>query len=159
MVIKEIRVSRHPPRVAAVISMALMILFMQSALLITPQQRLFAAKGEGYSDQLMAIGNEPKQASNCDVSSYQVQPGDTIGDVAGRAGTTSQRVVDCNGITTGVVYAGQVLNLPNEVNPNRGTAPQTRYPRTYRPTPPTQNRYQGANNGSSYNGQRGRRRR
>lgn len=153
MINKEARASRYTSRNAIIIGISLIILLVQSILLITPQQWLFAAAGENHLDRLMAIGNEPEQTSNCDASSYQVQPGDTIKDVAGRAGATSQQVVDCNNLTSDVVYAGQVLSLPGEVNNNRGTTPQSRYSRTYRPTPSAPNGYQRPNNGSLYNSQ------
>jgi len=81
--------------------------------------------------RLTMNGRELEQETGCDVSTYQVQPGDTITDVARRSGTSSQRVRECNGLTSNVVQAGQQLALPGTVTPGGSSAPRARVTRTY----------------------------
>lgn len=144
-------------RVAAISGALLLILFIQSILIWNPAQYLSAADNN-HAVQVAKANNGLEQATGCNASSYEVQPGDTINGVASRSGTTSQHVRDCNNLSSDVVYAGQVLSLPGEVNSNQGTTPNARVTRT-RPAPQAPNRYQGASNGPSGNGQRGRRNR
>ena len=144
-------------RVAAISGALLLILLIQSILIWNPAQYLSAADSS-HPAQIANASTGLEQASGCNATAYEVQPGDTINGVAGRSGTTIQRVRDCNNLSSDVVYAGQVLNLPGEVNSNQGPTPNVRVTRA-RPTPQAPNRYQGANNGPSGNGQRGRRNR
>ena len=62
---------------------------------------------------------------------YQVQPGDTLFDIALRFGTSVEALVELNGLTTAqVVWAGQVLKVA-------GAAPPTPPPPPSPPPPPT----------------------
>ena len=76
-------------------------------------------------------GRDLEQTTTCGVSTYRVQPGDTIADVARRSGTSSQVVRQCNGLTSNVVQSGQQLALPGAVASNNSSAPRARVTRTY----------------------------
>ena len=137
---RETSTPQFVTRIAATSGLLLVILLIQSIIILNPAQHLSAA-----------VLDERAQGSDCNAS-YQVQPGDTIGGVAGRSGTTSQGVRDCNDLSSDVVYAGQVLKLPKQIN-NDQNAPTTRVSRA-RLAPQTTNSYHPSNNGGS-NGQRG----
>jgi LysM repeat protein len=153
MLTRDNRTPPITPRIAAISGTLLLIMFVQSILVWSPAQYLSAADNN-HPIQVASVDSGPKQATGCSGSSYEVQPGDTINGVASRSETTSQRVRDCNSLSSDVVYAGQVLKLPGKVNNDQGTMPNVRVTRA-RPTPQTPNRYQGTNNGPSGNDQRG----
>ena len=142
-------------RGAAISGALLLILLAQSILISNPAQHL-SANGLQV-DTLMSVDERWAQAANCTTTSYEVQPGDTINGVADRAGTTSQRVRECNELSSDVVFAGQVLNLPGEVNNNQGDSPPARITRAYRATSASNNGYLAPNSGNNRlnNGQRG----
>lgn len=140
-------------RVAAISGALLVILLAQSILIWNPAQHLWAASADHHLPAAN-IHNGIEQPAGCEASTYQVQPGDTITGVASRSGTSSQRVRDCNDLSSDVVYAGQILNLPGQVNSNQEQTPNVRVTRA-RATPQAPNRQQASNNGSSGNGQRG----
>ena len=91
-------------------------------ILFSAYRPLFAASTDG---------RDPEQTTTCGVSTYQVQPGDTIADVARRSGTSSQVLRQCNGLTSDVVQAGQRLAVPGSVVVNGSSAPRARVTRTY----------------------------
>ena len=147
MFVRNLSTPKLISRIAAISGALLLFLFSQTILIALLTQHLLA---DGtHLDPSMTGVNVSEQTANCDTSSYQVQPGDTIGNVAGRAGTTSQRVRECNDLSSDVVYAGQVLSLPSEVNNNQDELPQVRVTRSYRATPHRNNRYQAPNNSHS----------
>lgn len=43
---------------------------------------------------------------------YIVQSGDTLNEIAARFGTTSQAIMDANGLTSDIIQVGQVLIIP-----------------------------------------------
>lgn len=139
-------IKARPPRFAEVATMAglLFLIFAVQSILILNSKQYLHAIGETY--------REPEQGVNCAISSYQVQPGDTINSLASQAGTTGQSIRDCNDLSSDAIRAGETLTLPGEVKRNQDSSPQTRVTRAYRPTPATQNRYQSPNNGNAFRG-------
>ncbi len=77
-----------------------------------------------------------EQSSNCGVSYYRVKRGDTLAAIARRAGTSSRAIRQCNGLSSNVIYAGQVLSIPGVVRTTEAT-PQSRVSRSYTPALPS----------------------
>jgi hypothetical protein len=135
-----------PKKILAIVIALLTLLTVDSTLLIperlwaapmnapSMETHLFNFNGSTYGlrpIQLAMGGRDLEQETGCNGSTYQVQPGDTITDVARRSGTSSQRVRECNGLTSNVVQAGQQLALPGAVTPGGSSAPGARVTRTY----------------------------
>jgi LysM repeat protein len=72
-------------------------------------------------------------------ATYVVQPGDTLGNIAARAGTTVYAIMSVNPQITNpnIIYVGQVINMPAGVYPPPPPSypPPPNYPPPAQPTP------------------------
>lgn len=58
-------------------------------------------------------GGSPTPPPNIDYTTYIIQPGDTLSEIAQRFGTTTQALAQINGISNpNLIYAGNTLKIP-----------------------------------------------
>jgi N-acetylmuramoyl-L-alanine amidase len=95
------------------------------------------ANGATQINRHIAPAQPIGQRVNCGASAYRVRPGDTLGSIARRFGTTSRAIRQCNNLSSSVVYVGQILSIPGVVN-NSVSTPKARVTRFYG-IPPTNN--------------------
>lgn len=124
-----------------------------------------------YSGQTLDIPTGGAQAAPAS-GTYTVQPGDTLSGIAARFGTTTQALMQANGLASTAIYAGQVLRIggPGSVPSTATKAPPlpatpTGAPpastaaaqpaNTQAPSPPTQQPSQPATRPSTYTVQSG----
>ena len=67
--------------------------------------------GQVLSVPTSAPGGPAVAAPAGGATHHVVRPGDTISGIAGRYGISAQQLIDANGLTGGIVYAGQRLSL------------------------------------------------
>ncbi len=95
------------------------------------------ATGNGSATHQPSTIEQPaEQSTSCGASAYRVKHGDTLGAIARRFGTTSRAIRQCNGLSSSVVYAGQILSIPGVVN-NSVSTPGARVTRSYSTPPPS----------------------
>ncbi|MCB0130555.1 MAG: LysM peptidoglycan-binding domain-containing protein [Caldilineaceae bacterium] len=68
-------------------------------------------------------------SSGCTSSSYTVQSGETVSDIARRYNTSSSRIRDCNNMANTYVQSGQQIQVPG--TQQSGTATESRITRGY----------------------------
>ena len=95
----------------------------------------FAATGKLDARETLRAASALRQAVRCGKSHYRVKPGDTLAAIARRAGVSARAVRRCNGLTSSVIYTGQILSLPGVVRTPSPTS-QTRIQRKYEPVSP-----------------------
>lgn len=82
----------------------------------TPVRRLRTALAAGLLAASTTLTLLPQtaaaQAPGCS-STYVVQPGDTVADIARRSNTTNSRIRDCNDLSNDAVRSGETIRVPS----------------------------------------------
>jgi LysM repeat protein len=73
-----------------------------------------SAGGQGSQEAQPATGEEPTSGPSLPTIEYEVQPGDTLIDIAARFGTTVEVLIQLNGLEDAdAIFYGATLSVPN----------------------------------------------
>lgn len=131
------------PQTERLIATAILLILV--CVLTIPHTAL-ATENSSAADQPSAVEQPMEQRSSCGASTHRVKHGDTLSGIARQYGTTSRAIKQCNGLSSSVVYAGQILSIPGVASSSVAT-PKARVTRSYT-TPPSSGSSGG---GSDYN--------
>ncbi|MCB9140090.1 MAG: LysM peptidoglycan-binding domain-containing protein [Caldilineaceae bacterium] len=93
----------------------------------------------GFPLNGMRLDTDVEYSQTLDCSAYHVvSRGETLSSIARSAGVSIRSIMQCNGLASYMVYAGQGLRIPQAVSSTPAATPQTRIDRSgYTYTPPT----------------------
>lgn len=89
--------------------------------LILPGQKL-KVSGTVSSSQSTSSANKTTSSSSGGTSTYTVQYGDSLSQIANKYGTTYQKIMSLNGLSNFFIYPGQVLKVPGSGSGSSATS-------------------------------------